>query len=84
MNAFNDQNIVFIEFEISALIHPFSGLEIKLRHLNRLAVEKVKHIVHEEIDIKGLKDFIVVISVNIDRCLLPVDKIVIHADDMRP
>ena len=58
--------------------------EIKLRHFHRIALEKVEHVVHEQVDVHGLEHLVVVVSVDVDGRLLAVDKIVIHADDMRP
>ena len=84
VDAFNDQNVVFIHAQLLSFVNAFALLEIEGRKINLLSCKKRRHILVKQFGIHRFNAVKIIIAVNIDRCLLPVDKPVVHADDMRP
>ena len=83
MDALDHEDVLLAELQEVAAVDPFPEFEVKDRKLHFLSVEQIVHVVGEKLQVQRLQDVKIVVSVLVDRGLLPVDEVVVHADDVR-
>jgi hypothetical protein len=83
MDAFHDEDVLFVELHLVAFEELASLLEIEARDLDFLTGEKVIELLAEKLEVHGTETFEVVFSILVARSELPVYKVVIELDHLR-
>ena len=82
MDAFHDEDVLFVELHLVAFEEFAAFLEIEARDLDFLAGEKVIELLSEKLEVHGTETFEVIFTVLVTRSELPVYKVVIELDDL--
>ena len=83
VNTLDDEDVLRSELHEIALVLGLAGLEVELRHLNSLTVQKLRHLLVEQLDVESLEAFEIIVSVLVARAELAVAVIVVQSDRMR-